>query len=99
MGEEYDSQSDGYRQRARALFAVEPQETDDPVDWWIAHQGSFPVLSRLVLDIFAIPAMATDCERCFSLARLSLTSQRLSMSAVEVTRRTRQVLARQSSDE
>jgi hypothetical protein len=58
---------------------METQETDDPVNWWMAHQGSFPVLSQLALDVFAIPAMATDCERSFSLAKLSLTSQRLSM--------------------
>jgi hypothetical protein len=56
------------------------QESDDPVNWWMAHQGSFPVLSQLALDVFAIPAMVTDCERSFSLAKLSLTSQRLSMS-------------------
>ena len=60
---------------------LETQETDDPIQWWMAHQGSFPVLSQLALDIFAIPAMATDCERSFSLAKLSLTSQRLSMSS------------------
>ncbi|EMT73071.1 hypothetical protein FOC4_g10000323 [Fusarium odoratissimum] len=33
------------------------------------------------LDVFAIPAMATDCERQFSLAKLTLTSQRLAMGA------------------
>ncbi|OAA44445.1 Ribonuclease H-like protein [Cordyceps fumosorosea ARSEF 2679] len=60
---------------------LESQETDDPVRWWMAHQGSFPVLSQLALDVLAIPAMAADCERSFSLAKLSLTSQRLSMSS------------------
>ncbi|KAM3519811.1 hypothetical protein MY4038_009655 [Beauveria bassiana] len=60
---------------------LESQETKDPVRWWMAHQESFPVLSKLALDVFAIPAMATDCERSFSLAKLSLTSQRLSMSS------------------
>lgn len=60
---------------------LEPQEIDDPIEWWIAHRSSFPVLSQLALDILAIPAMATDCERSFSQAKLTLTSQRLSMSA------------------
>jgi hypothetical protein len=59
---------------------METQDTDDPVGWWMAHQQSFPVLSKLALDVFAIPAMASDCERSFSLAKLSLISQRLSMS-------------------
>jgi hypothetical protein len=34
----------------------------------------------LALDILAISAMATDCERSFSLAKLTLTTQRLSMT-------------------
>ncbi|CEJ95182.1 hypothetical protein VHEMI10679 [[Torrubiella] hemipterigena] len=58
-----------------------PQRVDDPVQWWISHQASFPTLSKLALDIFEIPAMAADCERAFSLAKLTLTSQRLSMSS------------------
>jgi hypothetical protein len=59
---------------------LEPQETDDPIEWWMAHQGQFPTVSQLALDILAIPAMATDCERSFSLAKLTVTSQRLSMT-------------------
>jgi hypothetical protein len=65
---------------------LEPQETEDPIEWWMAHQGPFPMLSQLALDILAIPAMATDCERSFSLAKLTLTSQRLSMSAATLER-------------
>jgi len=42
---------------------LEPQETEDPIEWWMAHQGQFPTVSQLALDILAIPAMATDCER------------------------------------
>ncbi|KAJ0122841.1 hypothetical protein HZ326_31574, partial [Fusarium oxysporum f. sp. albedinis] len=59
---------------------LEPQETEDPIEWWMARQGQFPMVSQLALDILAIPAMATDCERSFSLAKLTLTSQRLSMT-------------------
>jgi hypothetical protein len=59
---------------------LEPQETEDPIEWWMAHQGQFPMISQSALDILAIPAMATDCERSFSLAKLTLTSQRLSMT-------------------
>jgi hypothetical protein len=56
------------------------QPVDEPIQWWMSHRRTFPTLSRLALDILAIPAMATDCERTFSLARLTLTSQRLSMA-------------------
>ncbi|ENH69324.1 Putative AC transposase [Fusarium oxysporum f. sp. cubense race 1] len=59
---------------------LEPQETEDPIEWWMAHQGQFPMISQLALDMLAIPAMATDCERSFSLAKLTLTTQRLSMT-------------------
>ena len=59
---------------------LESQETEDPIEWWMAHQGQFPMISQLALDILAIPAMATDCERSFSLAKLTLTTQRLSMT-------------------
>jgi hypothetical protein len=30
----------------------------------------------MALDVFAIPAMAADCERSFSIAKLTLSSQR-----------------------
>ncbi|KAH7117476.1 hypothetical protein EDB81DRAFT_892342 [Dactylonectria macrodidyma] len=55
--------------RARAMvmgseleryLRLEPQETEDPIEWWMAHQGPFPVLSQLALNILTIPAMATD---------------------------------------
>jgi hypothetical protein len=58
-----------------------PRAVDDPVQWWLDQRHTYPTLSRLALDILAIPAMATECERTFSLAKLSLTSQRLSMSS------------------
>jgi hypothetical protein len=60
---------------------LEPQETEDPIEWWMARQAQFPMVSQLALDILAIPAMVTDCERSFSLAKLTLTSQRLSMTS------------------
>ncbi|KAI8416773.1 hypothetical protein FOFC_03106 [Fusarium oxysporum] len=60
---------------------LEPQDTQEPIQWWRDHKPSFPVLSSFALDVFAIPAMATDCERQFSLAKLTLTSQRLAMGA------------------
>ncbi|RKK60348.1 hypothetical protein BFJ69_g17231 [Fusarium oxysporum] len=59
---------------------LEPQETEDPIESWMAHQGQFPMVSQLALDILAMPAMATDYERSFSLVKLTLTSQRLSMT-------------------
>ncbi|KJZ75821.1 hypothetical protein HIM_04645 [Hirsutella minnesotensis 3608] len=60
---------------------LEPQDTQEPIQWWRDHKHTFPTLSSFALDVLAIPAMATDCERQFSLAKLTLTSQRLAMGA------------------
>ncbi|KAJ0138362.1 Highly reducing polyketide synthase azaB [Fusarium oxysporum f. sp. albedinis] len=40
-------------------------------EWWMAHQGQFPMASQLALGILAIPAMASNCERSFSLAQVN----------------------------
>ncbi|CCE34842.1 uncharacterized protein CPUR_08781 [Claviceps purpurea 20.1] len=52
---------------------------DDPILWWMANRVEFPTLSQMALDTLAIPAMAADCERAFSAAKLTLTSQRHAM--------------------
>ena len=60
-------------------YRLEHQDVSDPVQWWIDHRGSFPRLSKFALDILAIPAMAADCERAFSRAKLTISSQRHSL--------------------
>ena len=60
-------------------YRLEPEQVNDPIQWWIDHRNAFPRLSRFALDVLAIPAMATDCERAFSLAKLTVTSQRHSL--------------------
>lgn len=67
-------------------YKLDPVNTNDPVEWWMDHKATFPTVHRLALDVLAIPAMAADCERSFSQAKLTLTSQRLSMSADLVER-------------
>ncbi|EAQ87075.1 hypothetical protein CHGG_08328 [Chaetomium globosum CBS 148.51] len=51
----------------------------DPVELWISNKAQFPKLSQMALDVLAIPAMAADCERSFSIAKLTLSSQRHAM--------------------
>ncbi|KAH7462351.1 hypothetical protein FOMA001_g18650 [Fusarium oxysporum f. sp. matthiolae] len=60
-------------------YRLEPEQVDNPVLWWIDHSNAFPRLSRFALDVLAIPAMSTDCERAFSLAKLTVSSQRHSL--------------------
>ena len=43
---------------------------DDPAKFWIANAGKFPLLSRLALDLLAIPASSAAPERVFSIATL-----------------------------
>jgi len=38
----------------------------NPVRYWLLHEKQFPVLARLALDIYSIPASSADCERTFS---------------------------------
>ncbi|KAJ0129511.1 Uncharacterized protein HZ326_27397 [Fusarium oxysporum f. sp. albedinis] len=94
MGQEDDQYTQWINNKTKKAFAtggsvgelenylrLEPQDTQDAIQWWRDHRASFPSLSSFALDVFAIPAMASDCERRFSLVKLTLTSQRLSMGA------------------
>ena len=60
-------------------YKAKLEATDDPIEWWCKRKSEYPALSQLALDILAIPAMAADCERGFSLSKLAMTSQRQSM--------------------
>jgi hypothetical protein len=51
-----------------------------PIDWWRDHVDEYPTLSRMALDFFSVPAMSSECERVFSLAKLILTTQRQHMN-------------------
>jgi hypothetical protein len=50
----------------------------DPRAWWQekTQQTSYPVLSKLALDILAIPAMSADPERLFSSAKILISDLR-----------------------
>jgi hypothetical protein len=34
--------------------------------WWRANQAEYPILSRIALDLYAIPGMSAEVERVFS---------------------------------
>ena len=56
------------------------RENLNPVLWWKDHQEEYPRLSKFALDILAIPAMSVDPERTFSVTKLTVSSQRHSIS-------------------
>jgi hypothetical protein len=51
----------------------------DPIKWWLARKEEYPRLTRMALEILSIPPCATECERTFSLAKLTIGSQRHSL--------------------
>jgi len=34
----------------------------DPLDWWKAHHGDYPLLSQMARDILAVPASGVGVE-------------------------------------
>ena len=38
----------------------------NPIKYWLLQENRYPILTKLALDIYSIPASAADCERAFS---------------------------------
>ena len=38
----------------------------DVLTWWKANQGEYPILSRIAIDLYAIPGMSAEVERVFT---------------------------------
>lgn len=72
------------RKRRRVLSELEkylePGVVDtkvkDPLNWWLTKGSRYPILQRMALDLYSIPAMSSECERVFSQTKLILTDQR-----------------------
>lgn len=41
-------------------------ERFDVLAWWKANQAEYPILSRIAVDLYAIPGMSAEVERVFS---------------------------------
>ena len=48
----------------------------NPLEWWRLHQDIYPNLSRMAFDIFAVPAMSSECEMVFSRASYTIAARR-----------------------
>jgi hypothetical protein len=61
------------------------QETDasieNPIQYWHDLRHKYPRLSRMALDFLTIQPMSAECERLFSAAGLTVTSQRSRLQA------------------
>ena len=61
------------------------QVDDEPIIFWVVKEGKFPLLSRLVLDLLAIPAASAAPGRVFSIAAVAsmMNANRLSERNLE----------------
>ena len=61
-------------------YLTEPiKRVVDIYAWWRDNAGRFPRLSTIAFDLLSIPAMSSECERVFSRAKLTITTQRHSL--------------------
>src|SRR6266536_6593911 len=54
-----------------------PRPCGSPIAWWQAHRNEYPRLSKVALDLFAIPMMSAECERVFSAAKNLITERQM----------------------
>ena len=57
----------------------------DPWRWWLEiGRKKYPVVFKIATDYLSIPATSCECERCFSTAKRTITSDRYSLSAATI---------------
>ncbi|CAF4487805.1 unnamed protein product [Rotaria sp. Silwood2] len=61
-------------------------ETDDVLLFWKRHSKSFPILSMIARDLFAIPASNTIVERLFSASKNIVTDRRTSLAEAKLNK-------------
>ena len=50
---------------------------DEPLQWWRERgEHLYPTLAVMAYDLFAIPAMSSECERAFSAGKRMITDHR-----------------------
>ena len=54
----------------------------DPLNWWLTTgRVLYPILAKIALDLFSIPAMSSACERAFSQTKKIVTDERNKLAA------------------
>jgi hypothetical protein len=54
----------------------EEKNVKDPLTWWFERRHNWPVLSKIALNIFCVPAMSAEPERVFSDGGQLITRER-----------------------
>lgn len=52
----------------------------DPLKWWARKGGNWPILQRMAMDLFSVPAMSAECERVFSQVKNIVSDKRSCLS-------------------
>lgn len=64
-------------------YKSEPEVDQDicPLQWWLTHNASHPLVATLAVKFLSSPATTVPCERLFSIAGNILNKKRTSLSA------------------
>jgi hypothetical protein len=71
------------------LRGEETMESFNPVSWYESNNGSYPILTAIAYNIYAVPAMSAEAERVFSRYIPSLSSLILTAKQTITDRRNR----------
>ncbi len=56
------------------------EDIRNPLHWWRVHQSTYPNLAQMSFDLFAIPAMSSECEQSFNKASYTISARRSNLS-------------------
>ncbi|CAF3920080.1 unnamed protein product [Rotaria sordida] len=69
-----------------STLTLDDEENDDILGFWSYHNQSFPIISTIVRDIFAIPASNTTVERLFSISKYTITDKRTRLGMEKINK-------------
>jgi hypothetical protein len=67
-----------------STLTLDDEENDNILEFWSHHAKSFPVISTIARDIFAIPASNTMVERLFSISKNTITDKRTKLGMEKI---------------
>ena len=70
------------------LSGVTLPENEDPLNYWVTHESTYPLLSNVAVDLLCIPASSAPIERTFSTAGESTSGRRNRLADKNLERET-----------
>ena len=61
-------------------------QVNDPVQFWVEHEGTFPILAPFAIDLLVIPASSAPVERVFSTAGIITSGRRNRLTGFNLER-------------